>query len=987
MNNYIYVATHTAVINKPMKNDREAFHRLSHGWKLEETSIENLAEHINKGYPFTVHHDGRRVARNFTRSNILTVDIDQGMTLDMALAEPFINAHAALIYTTPSHTSEANRFRIVFVLQRMITDAAEMRSAYMGIIRKFGGDEACKDACRIFYGSKGSDPFIIGKSLPNQELDKIIALGNEVRISATVTENGKVKSGTVMTNRSEVSIERNQMVRLACHEQQVPLTSLTEKTAIHCPIHVDRAASAMVVVNRSGVHGVYCSACAASFWPHKHKLYDFNAIPRAVHELAREEFPYTLNDFKALDDDECKVLPSTIVEVEESQPILVDRRFLTSYGQYMPEYDCKNGITLIRAQKGAGKTEALGRAVQKWKSEGKSILLIGHRQSLLQSMAHRLQLDCYFYLEGQKKRNNKPSRHYAICLDSMSKLLRPQLHKFDVVIIDEAEQVFAHCLSPTLASKRRITLSLVKHYLSDADSIILADADLGEITIEAVAQCAGDKPNCQFILNDYKANGKTLDMYASERHLLEELVEAVNKGGRHYVATNSRERAKHIKEMISSECPDKKVMLVTSDQANDPVVQQFISSIKSEILKYDLVIASPSLGTGIDITFKDNAELIDTVFGFFQSNITTHFDIDQQLCRVRHPKAIKVWVSPERFAFETDPAVLEAELIASQNLNDLIVGFTREGRAEFDPFYLSLFSEVTARHRASKNNLKGNFKKLREDAGWLVKEVERDVEMHQKGAELLSQAKTKIEETSTVALSQAQPISQAIYEHLAKLQKVMPIQSDESLSMRRFELERFYRQPISEALVALDRQHGFRDAVRMAEVFWADRQQLLRMCKTELMSGDGLLPDASNLALKQQVLRELICATGLANTDGTIKQDAVIHQEGLDEFVASMSANQGKSQHLFNLPLRSDLQKKSVTSVKSVLKLIGLNLREVQTKKVGAKKYRFYGIDLDSFCRMQALIEARGRFKAEGAEPLVFVKRKQQEMNAKLLEF
>ena len=72
--------------------------------------------------------------------------------------------------------------------------------------------------------------------------------------------------------------------------------------------------------------------------------------------------------------------------------------------------------------------------------------------------------------------------------------------------------------------------------------------------------------------------------------------------------------------------------------------------------------------------------------------------------------------------------------------------------------------------------------------------------------------------------------------------------------------------------------------------------------------------------------------------------------------------------------------------VQTVLKLIGLNLCEVQTKKVGAKKYRFYGINLDALSRMQALIEVRGRFKAEGAEPLVFVKRK-QEMNAKLLEF
>lgn len=989
MNKAIYLAIHTAIINKPEKSDKKAFYMLSNGWKSEEATIDNLAKHINNGYPFTVQHRGNRKEENFIRSNILTVDIDHGMTLEMALADPYIKDHAALIYTTPSHTSEANRFRIVFVLDRMITMASEMRLAYTGIIRKFGGDKACKDACRLFYGSKDSNPIIIGKSLPNQELDNIIALGSEVRVrSFTEAENGKAKSGVVMTNRSEVSLEPNQMVRIADQEQQVLLTSLESKTPIHCPVHVDRDASAMVVVNRHDVHGVYCSTCAASFWPRKSKLYDFNFVPRTVQELAQEEFPYNHDDLTTLDDDGELIQPTT-EEVAEWNATLTNRHFLTSYGRYMPEHAFKKGVTFMRGQKGSGKTEALGRAVQQWKSEDKSILLIGHRQSLLQSMANRLGLDCYFYLEGQRTHNKTPSEHYAISLDSMSKLLRPQLHRFDVVIIDEAEQVLAHCLSSTLASKRRITLQLMRHYLRAAETIVLADADLGAITVEAVTRCIDDEVDWQFILNDYKAEGKSLDMYASDRHLLAELVEAVGKGGRHYVTTNSRKNANQIKELIAEKYPDKKMILVTSEQANDPIVQHFISNIKTEILNYDLVVASPSLGTGIDITFEDNAELIDTVFGFFFSNITTHFDIDQQLCRVRHPKEIKVWVSPERFAFETDPAVLEAELLACQNLNDLIIGFTRKGQPELDPFYLPLFSQVIALQRASKNNLKGHFKKLREDAGWLVKEVANNTDMFQKGKALLSRARERVEEESAVALSQAQPISQGIYERLAKLQKVMPIPSDQALSMRRFEIERFYRQPLSEALIALDRQHGFRDAVRMAEVFFVDHHQLQRMCKTELMSevkNDGLLPDASNLAVKQQLLRELICAAGLANADGIIKLDALIHQESLGAFVASMSENQVKLQHLFNLPLRGDLKSRSVTSVQMLLKLIGISLEEMQVKKVGTKKYRFYGIDPDSLSRMQALIKVRGTFKAEEPMPTFVMKQKNQKVMTKLLE-
>lgn len=67
----------------------------------------------------------------------------------------------------------------------------------------------------------------------------------------------------------------------------------------------------------------------------------------------------------------------------------------------------------------------------------------------------------------------------------------------------------------------------------------------------------------------------------------------------------------------------------------------------------------------------NDAQEIDTVFGFFVSRVNTHFDMDQQLARVRHPMALKVWVTPERFHFETDPSSIEAEVILSRNLNDM----------------------------------------------------------------------------------------------------------------------------------------------------------------------------------------------------------------------------------------------------------------------------------------------------------------------------
>ena len=60
------------------------------------------------------------------------------------------------------------------------------------------------------------------------------------------------------------------------------------------------------------------------------------------------------------------------------------------------------------------------------------------------------------------------------------------------------------------------------------------------------------------------------------------------------------------------------------------------------------------MGTGIDITFPENISHVDGVYGLFEAKINTHFDIDQQLSRVRHPKYVRVWISPETFNFETE---------------------------------------------------------------------------------------------------------------------------------------------------------------------------------------------------------------------------------------------------------------------------------------------------------------------------------------------
>ena len=80
----------------------------------------------------------------------------------------------------------------------------------------------------------------------------------------------------------------------------------------------------------------------------------------------------------------------------------------------------------------------------------------------------------------------------------------------------------------------------------------------------------------------------------------------------------------------------------------------FRRNIKSEIKKYQVVLSSPSLGTGIDISFESDLDEIDVVYGFYENRVNTHTEIDQQLSRVRKPKEVHIWISPVIFNFETE---------------------------------------------------------------------------------------------------------------------------------------------------------------------------------------------------------------------------------------------------------------------------------------------------------------------------------------------
>lgn len=928
------VAVNRRIINKIEKGDTKSFGLLTRECENVEVTLRELAAIVNDGHPFCAQHRDSRKNENFICSDVLAVDIDDGMSLSEALELEFVKQYGGFIYTTPSHTTEHHRFRIVFQTERTITTPAEMTAAYQGLIRKFGGDEACKDACRAFYGSKNSSPIMFGNVLSNDQLDQLIELGRDpASIPDRASSTGK-KSYSIVARRSGIAISPDHAVTRASGDTEAfELVPFGEN--IHCPVHLDRNPSAFVVKSKEGNKGAYCHSCAATFWMKSSRAsFDFYRAESIIKEMEYEQDPGSYYDED--------YAPAGLFEQARAERTAhtFSQKFLRS-----ADIPLNYGVTFLSSEKGSGKSAVFVDKVATLREMGLSVLLVGHRQTLLQSMAARLGLTCYFHFDDGKYMNNLPSPYYAICVDSMSKLLKPMRHKYDVVILDESEQIFGHLTGTTLKDKRRACYMQLFHYLAVAKHVFVADADLGAITVEGLYQAMGPKAEYQFYMNDHregKRNQREFQHYGSEPHLIQEMLSAIGAGGRHYVATNSITKANELQaaiRLVHGDVP--KIMLVTSKTSSTEDVQAFINDIKTEILPYDVVIATPTLGTGIDITFPNAAQHVDTVFGFFVTRVNTHFDIDQQLARVRHPKAVKVWIAPDTFTFETEPDVILREAELNGVLNDILVGYRPDGSPSLDATYLNVFAHVTSIARASKNNLRENLLELRARNGWNLVYVDVDQQGAEAGKVVKDVAREAVEDRRVEDICSAERLSAEGYDVLRE--NTSPLTKGEDDAMQRYEVENFYREDASASLLALDNKGAYRRQLGLLEIYLSptDRLATKDFRESELAT---IVTDRKKRTLKQLMLKALLTQAGLADDESPIKPDAVITSADLGDFAKFCEENSARLQDLFGMSIRQDVRQKPMMQLGIVLGRMGLSLKSVKEKKVGKKKVYFYSI-------------------------------------------
>lgn len=299
--------------------------------------------------------------------------------------------------------------------------------------------------------------------------------------------------------------------------------------------------------------------------------------------------------------------------------------------RYLGDIDIPESAKLVclKSPKGTGKTETFIRKVQRAFDEGRRVLLITHRVQLGTAICDRVYIP---YVTELKLRDEGTALGHGVCVDSMHPKSQAKFNADEwentLVLIDESEQVIWHLLnSDTAVKAHRVEIldqieQLLKNVLaSEHGQIVLSDADLSNVSIDFVRGLSSIKVEPWILLNKWKPeSGCNVYNYETPDDCLDELLETIDSGKKVLIATDSQKsRSKWSTQSLETLLKERhsglNVLRIDSETVADSEHPAYgcISQLNEVLRRYDIVIASPTIETGVSIDIEKH---FGAVFGF-----------------------------------------------------------------------------------------------------------------------------------------------------------------------------------------------------------------------------------------------------------------------------------------------------------------------------------------------------------------------------------
>ena len=537
-------------------------------------------------------------------------------------------------------------------------------------------------------------------------------------------------------------------------------------------------------------------------------------------------------------------------------------------GRYLNLPDIQPGVTILLAAMGTGKTEAFARWLEQ--HPDLSVLAISHLRSLTGNLAARLKLANYLeikvgyeYMANEDEQKRREG--WAFCVNSLWRLaLRGGVKPVDVLFADEIEQLLRRITSRSDFARKRQCLAVLEFLVRSAKYVIVADAHVGETTLNWIKRLRPhDAP--RLVLGTYlPGDGRTTYRHERKGDVRAAARDALKAGKHVYYALNGLERAIEFDGWIGSlkaELPKLRVLLVCSDTSDEEPVKAFFRNPNGESKKYDLIIASPSVSTGVSI---DNGHF-DVVCGEFSARVGTPNDALQALSRVRNCPELHVWVEARRATKVTDRETIRGAFWKETG-DDVDMGSLDPitGAMTVAASYAELYLDVKVAEHKAVNTYARGFWTLVTNDGYTVS----DGDAAEDAAEIEQHARDAAKEAKVQAKLAARDLTDDEAKTLKRASTTRTLTRDERDALDRYDLMEFYRLPAETPndelrdVVEQDRDGELRRQIERLELTSAP-DDMVDAKMSEQVERDTLAPDITRYDHRHHAWRKTLEVAGI----------------------------------------------------------------------------------------------------------------------------
>ena len=373
------------------------------------------------------------------------------------------------------------------------------------------------------------------------------------------------------------------------------------------------------------------------------------------------------------------------------------------------------GVIVLWAPMASGKTRRIGAPFVAWAGQHSKPLAICHRVSLVHDMARALGIEHYGEIDADTAYD--PSlRGLATCLPSITAPAHSFLIRHaEYLFIDEISQVLRflsakdHCR--TREANNEGVYDRLRDLVARAKCVIVADAGCDARTLHFLESC---RPGERFRVIEmrHKREGIEATYHTggnAPAAVVGDCLAELAAGGRVWLATESSRRAKALGEFFEAE--GYRALAVNAANKGNAAQAAFLADPEAESRNYDVVIASPVIGSGLSIEHKDAGPWFTLGAFIGGGHRLTPADAAQALRRVRYLRRFTLGLMPNSQVGRQAPESILRALEEAAGLED---------RPALPNAFTDLVAQITADEANARADFAAGLLWQLERAGWAL---------------------------------------------------------------------------------------------------------------------------------------------------------------------------------------------------------------------------------------------------------------------------